>query len=325
MNKSHCNNCGKYGHINKFCKEPITSIGILCIKFDDPNLKDKFIKETIFNDVTINVIKNNFINNKLLNKVIEYNSKIKFLMIQRRHSLAFLEFIRGRYSINDYKKLIKLFELMTIEEHDLIKQKEFDDIWKYVWKSTANNKQYEEEYKNSKIKFETLKYSKDTNLIKLSFYTTNIVSKYKTQEWGFPKGRRNYYEKNVECALREFVEESGYDYNDISIIKNMIPLKEVFKGTDDNMYRHIYYIAVLNNDKTVTISDNNNEVSNIQWHTYQEAVNLIRNYHTEKKKVLNELLKFIICCVDKELTLKKEDTPINESNNNQLIKEISIH
>lgn len=306
MNKSHCNNCGKYGHINRFCKDPITSIGILCIKFDDPELKDKFIHETLYNDITINVIKNNFINNKLLNKVNEYNSKIKFLMIQRKHSLGFLEFIRGRYDINDYKKLIKLFELMTVDEHAIIKDNDFDYIWKYVWKATANYKQYEEEYKNSKKKFETLKYSQEPNVIKLSFYTTNILSKYKTQEWGFPKGRRNYYEKNVECALREFVEESGYDYNDISIIKNMIPLKEVFKGTDDVMYRHIYYVAVLNNDKNVIINETNNEVSNIEWHTYQEAVNLIRSYHVEKKKVINELLKFIICCVDKEAKPIKE-------------------
>ena len=29
-------------------------------------------------------------------------------------------------------------------------------------------------------------------------------------EWGYPKGRRNYQEKDLHCALREFEEETGY-------------------------------------------------------------------------------------------------------------------
>ena len=32
--KNYCTNCGKFGHINKTCKEPITSLGILCFKLD---------------------------------------------------------------------------------------------------------------------------------------------------------------------------------------------------------------------------------------------------------------------------------------------------
>ena len=30
------------------------------------------------------------------------------------------------------------------------------------------------------------------------------------QEWGFPKGRRNFQEKDYDCAIREFTEETGY-------------------------------------------------------------------------------------------------------------------
>ena len=29
-------------------------------------------------------------------------------------------------------------------------------------------------------------------------------------EWGIPKGRRNYQEKDLQCGLREFEEETGY-------------------------------------------------------------------------------------------------------------------
>ena len=40
MNKSKiiCNNCGKMGHISAYCKEPITSYGIILFKKETSNL-----------------------------------------------------------------------------------------------------------------------------------------------------------------------------------------------------------------------------------------------------------------------------------------------
>ena len=37
-----CNNCGKFGHTHKQCSEPITSLGIICLKVS-PEIKDKLI------------------------------------------------------------------------------------------------------------------------------------------------------------------------------------------------------------------------------------------------------------------------------------------
>ena len=39
------------------------------------------------------------------------------------------------------------------------------------------------------------------------------------KEWGFPKGRRNFQEKDIVCGIREFEEETGYNINDILDIK----------------------------------------------------------------------------------------------------------
>jgi 8-oxo-dGTP pyrophosphatase MutT (NUDIX family) len=41
-------------------------------------------------------------------------------------------------------------------------------------------------------------------------------------EWGFPKGRRNSYESELNCALREYEEETGYEKRDIAIINNKL-------------------------------------------------------------------------------------------------------
>ena len=59
--------------------------------------------------------------------------------------------------------------------------------------------------------------------------TTNWIE----PEWGFPKGRRNFQENDLQCAIREFSEEPIL--NKISIIKNLIPFDEIFTGSNLNL------------------------------------------------------------------------------------------
>ena len=47
--------------------------------------------------------------------------------------------------------------------------------------------------------------------------TTNWIE----TEWEFPKGRRNFQEKDLTCALREFEEETGCNKNSLKIIYKM--------------------------------------------------------------------------------------------------------
>ena len=46
--KLYCNNCGKYGHIYKNCKDPITSIGIINLYIGDIKLDYFIINNLIF-------------------------------------------------------------------------------------------------------------------------------------------------------------------------------------------------------------------------------------------------------------------------------------
>lgn len=47
LKKKYCSNCGKYGHYNKTCKESITSLGVICVKFSNLPINDKMFKEFI--------------------------------------------------------------------------------------------------------------------------------------------------------------------------------------------------------------------------------------------------------------------------------------
>ena len=75
INKDICNNCGKYGHLFRNCKNPIVSFG--CIQF------------------------------RINNNVREY------LMICRKDTLGYIDFIRGKYNLQDESYIINMFKQMT--------------------------------------------------------------------------------------------------------------------------------------------------------------------------------------------------------------------
>ena len=214
-------------------------------------------------------------------------------MIRRKKTLGYLEFMRGRYELNDLLHITHLFEQMTTDEIDDIINNEFDYLWKDLWKTNCDNKFYKTEYDISKIKFNEFK----TNDMMINL-CEKLDLKYKTPEWGFPKGRRNYLEKNTECAIREFKEETGLSNDDFILLDNISPLSEIFHGTNDILYKHIYYIAICKVNTNVLVDENNliqcEEIGDIGWFNYDKCSNLIRYYHNERQKVLNEVFLFIL-------------------------------
>ena len=153
-----------------------------------------------------------------------------------------------------------MFELMSEKEVKNIKNIEFDNLWDNLWKDTSRSKTFLKEMISSKNKFNFLK---NNNII------INIESKFLEPEWGFPKGRRSKFENNNDCAHREFVEETNLlnytQFNRISTIE------ETFTGTDDILYKHIYYIAG-SDEKELTTNFDNYEVGNIGWFTIDEIL-----------------------------------------------------
>ncbi len=299
--KIYCGNCGKYGHVYKKCNEPITSIGIMTFKLDgvedSDTLFQEISKEYVYqendkNKNKINILRDNNKNYNNLIKMYQYKNKIKFLLIRRRQTLGYLEFIRGRYETDDMGLLVSLFEQMTESEISEIKNKEFDQLWNELWFTTSRHKAYQQEYEQSKKKFGIL--SKKKKLKKL----VQVRPKYDCPEWGFPKGRRNYHEKNIECAVREFGEETGFDENDYQLLNRVYPLKEVFPGTNGIFYKHVYFMAISNTEKEPMVDSNNRyqmeEIGDIGWFTYDEVIEKLRPYHIERRKIFNELYLFIV-------------------------------
>ena len=281
---NYCINCGKSGHNNKNCIEPITSCGIICINIK--NLPIQRLELFLYNKF-VDIQDFNYKNLNFLNKIYKYKDDIKFLLIQRKHSLSYIEFIRGRYNEKDINNLIYLFSLMSKSEVENIKNTEFQILWDNLWRKTARNKNFIKELNNSKIKFN---YCKKNNLF------NNLSTTYETPEWGFPKGRRNKFEKNLDCAIREFEEETNY--NNYVLYNRINCIEEVFKGTNYIDYKHIYYLAGSDSDNIENINDIY-EIGNIGWYTYDETIQLLRKYDTTKIDIVNQIYFFIITVVEK--------------------------
>tara|TARA_Y100000768_G_scaffold388581_1_gene385356 strand:- start:5122 stop:6048 length:927 start_codon:yes stop_codon:yes gene_type:complete len=291
-----CTNCGKTGHQNKKCIEPITSIGIILFKIDFEGLKTDLninINNTIFDNLTYdtNIVKFNLKNIHNIEKLFIYRKYIKFLLISRRSSLGFIEFMRGNYNSDDLADIIKLFKQMYHIEINLIKTQSFDNLWKYIWQ--INNINYnDKDYINSNIKYKNIK-----KLNFLNYCYNNINPEYNNVEWGFPKGRRINLEKNIDCAKREFNEETNLTKNDYYVLNNINPETENLVGTNNIDYKHIYYFATTENNIKLTINKSNNlqykEVGYIGWYNYEETINNIREYHINKKIIINNLYIFI--------------------------------
>ena len=262
--EQYCGNCGKEGHIYRRCLSPIMSLGVILYKVD--------------------------------------KGKIKYLMVQRRDTLGFVEFMRGKYNLENEKYIYDLFKIMTENERLNILSYEFDVLWENLWMN-KNLKKFHNEYNNSKKKFNILKKGVVINdeTVSLNSIHSYVEILYQEPEWGFPKGRRNLKEGDLDCAKREFEEESGYRKSEYEIDTSIEPIDELFSGTNNIRYKHIYYIAKSKKDINLYINKDNfnqvTEISNIRWFSYSDASNVIRNYNQEKKDVLQfineQLLKKI--------------------------------
>ena len=262
-----CNNCGKQGHLFHQCKLPITSYGIILFRTNiEPNIEPN----------------------------------IQYLMIRRKDSFGYIDFIRGKYSPYNIYQIQNIVNEMSTQEKELIITDTFEELWKKMWGETSNVQYKNEELVSSK-KFDVIKNGVmvDNELITLK----DIVQQSKTQwietEWEFPKGRRNGKEKDIDCALREFEEETGITKNKINIVENILPFEEIFIGTNHKSYKHKYFLAYMNPD----FGENENfeeldnyqvtEVSKMEWKTIDKCLESIRPYNLEKKRLIANINKVL--------------------------------
>ncbi len=255
-NTYFCNNCGKSGHTYGQCSKPITSTGII-----------------LFHKV--NLIK-------------------KYLLICRKDSLGYVEFLRGKYPLYNKNYIQNIIDEMTIDEKRKILENDFSKLWKDLW-GDFYGVQYRTEEKTARDKFNQLKDGIvlfDETFFSLKSLTENSMTSWEEPEWGFPKGRRNYQENDIQCALREFSEETGISKQNVKIIKNILAFDEIFTGSNFKSYKHKYFLAYSRNINVKT-KIQKSEVSSIQWLTLDECKKKIRPYNLERLEMIENIEKVL--------------------------------
>lgn len=195
------------------------------------------------------------------------DSELHYLICQRRDSIEYTDFIRGRYSRHHLKTYISL---MTAEERYRILNYNFDELWYDLWVNHGS-KLYKEIFPKAKSRF-LQNYARVKELI------ASTESLVREPIWGFPKGKQNSRETEIQCAVREFKEESRLHIDHKNIL-NMPPAIELFKGSNGKMYSTFYYIARTNHKLPIrkmgldgirkeTISE---EIRDLKWVTLKEA------------------------------------------------------
>ena len=312
----YCMNCNKDGHTFKKCREPIISCGIILLSLEiDQTIKDMLTNELSYlnnNNNNLYTLNENNDNGIIINDQIDielfckFKNQIKFLLIRRKHTLGFLEFVRGRYNIDNVDGIIFLFKQMTSEEINKINIFSFDEIWDDVWGDNKRKLLYQNEYITSKEKFDKLKKG-NTEYLGLKFYIENVTPLWNCAEWGFPKGRRNFKESNIECAVREFKEETKFTDNEFILLSNITEINENFIGTNGINYKHIYCPAISLTDKIPYVDTDDyvqsTEIGDIGYFSYEEAIKKFRPYHIDRQKILTCMYIYIINCIIRKVSV----------------------
>lgn len=257
----NCKNCFKYGHTFYNCKKPIRSYGIILYK----TTADPVQHQPQLTDPNSSPEK----------------KKNKYLMICRKHSFGFISIICGKYSSTNPEQIQVYIDSMTNNEKTLVFTKNFGELWEYMWGSiSSNRKNHDREH--AEVKFLNVR---DVLLECITNSTTN----WECPEWEFPKGRMQHGETDIECALREFEEETHIASHNINIIYNICPFEEIYKGSNTKMYQITYFLAKLKNEEPNLLSFQEEEVSSMEWKDLEECLESIRPYNTEKKELIMSL------------------------------------
>lgn len=246
-----CANCGLLGHTFRDCRAPVMSYGIVAIKF---------IEDTPY-----------------------------YLLIRRRDSISYVEFLRGKYKLDNPDYISMLINGMTIEERRRLLSGSFDGLWEALWNS-QNTRQYRNECEVARRMYTAIKNTGDIHGRLLVQYVEHATTYWSEPEWGFPKGRRAIKEAGLDCALREFSEETGLSPSVVHIVEDEPSQIEEYTGTNGIRYKQIYFVGACASNNIAEHQPMNRvmsrEIGDIGWYLYEDACEKIRSSNTEKRALL---------------------------------------
>lgn len=255
------------------------------------------------------------------------NNNVEILLIKKRYSYYFLSFVMGHYKKSDIKYIKHLLDNMSFSEKIDILGMNFSQMWYRIWLN--NPEKYfniADIYKNTNFSNQQIgnKFS-NAEIYKLYFQKKNRFDKNFLKDngkklrfllqqssdseilWEMPKGGKQTptidtpfkIETNIDCAMREFYEETSIKSDKYQILYNVEPLTDSFVDNDTN-YKSVYYLSIVNPKETFTPQINFKnfdqivEVEQVRW----VSMNEIRFFNLSKT-MHNRLIQLYTGIIDK--------------------------
>ena len=100
----------------------------------------------------------------------------------------------------------------------------------------------------------------------------------------------------MDCARREFSEETGMPMHQLQLVDGVGPLDEVFTGCNNVRYKHVYFLAEAAaapacdmphfapcESFAVTDKVQAREIRSVAWLSYDEAASMIHEHNGERR------------------------------------------
>jgi 8-oxo-dGTP pyrophosphatase MutT (NUDIX family) len=117
----YCLNCGKANHTLMSCTEPFSSYGMLCFYRKSPAHEPRLV------------------------------------MVCRKHTIPYIDFLRGKYDVNNLAYVLELFCKMTASEiQKIVDLADFGKLRADLGLNNRTQKPYKVEYETSELKFNYL-------------------------------------------------------------------------------------------------------------------------------------------------------------------------
>lgn len=188
MNFMYCNNCGKQGHLYSECKVPITSYGVIVFRFNP------------------------------------YIGENEYLMVCRNNSFGFIDFMRGKYSINNKHYIKNMVKQMTVQEKHDLKTMEFDELWRKLWNIPKVIPELEQEEEEEEA------------MAMAAAAETSIAHKYKTIS--FSNNTRTFG-KTKHTQDEVYRNEELNSMDKFNLLKNGVNFVNVSSTTPANLHSEI--------------------------------------------------------------------------------------
>lgn len=272
-----CSNCSGKGHLFKDCKKPIQSYGVL-----GWSLRSKNGLSLYQDDYPIPSDRFAFMRGLYQTN----NYDLCVCLIQRRHTISYEAFIRGKYDLDELPTHV---ERMTVYERAEILEKP----WDVLYDNIMNDKGVDSKSNNYMIRErQRAKQLYDSVIADFPQVVEKAELIYEPT-WEFPKGRKFVQETEEMCAYREFEEETSVPLQDVSPLNPVIWLEEQFCGLNKRMYYNRYMIALIDPRGKGPFLDETNlgqcaEVQNAKWFSYEEAMGTLHSFHPEKLECLRQ-------------------------------------